>query len=138
MPCQPRDVFRIATLIFESSEKSDEAACRSVTSRAYYAVLNRMKEVFGDVERVDSPTESSHRKIIDRASMFGRQRAPGSDIAARLVKLTDKLRRDRNDADYELDEDHPHKKASDSMTMAKELLSMCDMVELKRKQARSR
>jgi uncharacterized protein (UPF0332 family) len=86
----------LAQEIFDDYDKADDAAMRSVVSRAYYAAFNLALALLNSKDITFSPTKNSHEEVW-KAFTEG----PNS-VWKTVGKTGDKLRWKRNDADYHL------------------------------------
>ena len=105
MSCEPYHLLELAERLGEDSEAS-EVQLRCAVSRAYYAALHSVFCVFPKLEddvRIDG--ESSHAEIIGRVKKYGNSLQPGRTAAASVAKKLPRLRRERNTADYDLEEE---------------------------------
>lgn len=132
MPCSSYDLLALAKKI-KSFNLDDEAANRCITSRAYYAALHAVEKTFDERAaefRVDG--ESSHREIIGRATAYGAQLLPGRTNAAQIAKIVTRLRRERNKADYDIDEPYLVQSSDDVLVRSEQVLILCEEVAAKR------
>jgi uncharacterized protein (UPF0332 family) len=72
------------------------ASCRSAISRAYYAAFHCTVEFLDSMEIRISKTDNRHERAPD---ILGQSQDVDINLAARML---DQLRKDRNEADYEL------------------------------------
>lgn len=98
MPISPSDLLRLAHELAQNA--GDEVHVRSAVSRAYYAGLHAAMQTFPGRDRIGN--ESSHAEIIGRATAHGKGLNPGRSAAAQIAFKLSKLRRQRNEADYDI------------------------------------
>lgn len=125
MPCSPLEILTVAKHL--QAQSGDEATRRSIASRAYYAALHQTKDTFSPVQTSALAHESSHEKIIARAFIYGNSRElkPGRSSAAMIAKTLNKLRRKRNEADYQLDDAFGEGTEIDCLARAEAVMALC-------------
>ena len=134
MSVSPLDILNLAKTLNVAS--GDEATCRCVVSRAYYAALHIVENTFERREnqyRVDG--ESSHQEIISRAKVYGSALNPGRTSAAEIAKMMPRLRRTRNSADYDLDENYSLEVSGDAVVRAERIFALCEDIATRRKRS---
>ncbi len=109
-----------------------EAAHRSAVSRAYYASLHSVAESFDERQRLSA--ESSHGAIIGRVEAYYNQipPQPGRSAAIDIHRAVSRLRRERNKADYNLDQTMNSGNSNDAITRSQHVLKLCSEVQAKR------
>lgn len=130
MSVSPRDVLNLALTLQGAAE--NEATSRCVVSRAYYAALHCVEQTFEKRDgqfKVDG--ESSHQEIITRALVYGRTLSPGRTSASEIAKMMPRLRRTRNQADYDIAGPHDSGVGQDTVIRAARIFELCEDVKLK-------
>lgn len=127
MSVSPPDFLALATRL--NTQGCDEITRRCVVSRAYYAALHAVANTFdARPQEVGEQGESSHARVIGRARTYANTLNPGRTNAAQIAKLMPKLRRTRNRADYELDDEFSAQDCDDVALRAATILALCDEV----------
>ena len=132
MSCKPLDLLNLAKQLVPSTAKDSDVGSRCVISRAYYATLHEIDASFEPLAGSELTDGSSHQKIIDRAERHGKSLVAGRTEAGQIAKFAQKLRRERNLADYQLDIDIAPDKALDVLKSADRIFSLCAEVRSKR------
>lgn len=138
MSCTPTDILSIAEQLI-SDETENEAQSRSAISRGYYAALHSVDQTFEKPKnhvRIDG--ESSHADIIGRAIAYGNNQKPGKMYAAQIAKLMPRLRRTRNEADYQLAIKLDRQDAIDTLKRVRSVIANCEDVIRMRLEVNSR
>lgn len=136
MSCVPTDFFDLARRL--AQESASEAELRCAISRAYYSALHSADIVFpkgaNDFRREG---ESSHTEIINRVYSYSVQKPflPGRTHAAVIAKHLNRLRRERNSADYNLDIGLGYSAATSVIERVQCVLNNCSDVHRLRSQA---
>jgi hypothetical protein len=134
MPCSPRDLLDLA--IAQCAAASKEAEHRCVMSRAYYAALHEVANVFDARKTLSTVAgESTHQQIIGCAKAYSNNNNPGRMYAAEIAKLMPRLRRARNVADYDLNDEIQPSASRDMLDRVSKILSLCNDVQRLRSSA---
>lgn len=132
MSCSSPDLLLLAETIANGSS-CDEVSARCAISRAYYSALHLVKDTFPPTERNSrQPGESSHVVIIREAQLYGKFANAGRQEAALVAKLMSGLRRDRNNADYQLNLEIDQGNALDAVARVKQVVAHCSYIEARR------
>lgn len=76
--------------------------------------------------------ESSHSVVIGRATAHGKGANPGRGAAAQIAHMLGKLRRQRNEADYDVGDDFIDAQQCEAVLLrAAEVLRLCQEVAQK-------
>lgn len=130
MPVEALEFLRVAKRLLEGSPGEIDRRCS--ISRAYYAALHTLDLTLPAGAAGTGPGradgESTHMVIIDRARQLGVSRLPGNSAAVQLARLMTKLRRSRNEADYDLKLTIGSRETEDFMARVDKALSLCDDV----------
>lgn len=136
MPCKPLELLEVAKHLAQL-KIGGEASHRGATSRAYYAALHCVKQTFPErAEEYQVAGESSHAEIISRAVAVSRQNVPGRGPAATIAHMMPKLRRMRNQADYDLGEVYDQSACTEVLLRATKVVDLCADVERLRMNAK--
>lgn len=132
MSCTSPDLLSLAENI-ANSPACDEVSARCAISRAYYSALHLIDDTFPLTDRNSREKgESSHAVIIREALLYGKYGNAGRQEAALIAKLMSGLRRDRNNADYDLKLDITRDSANDAIERVKRVLDHCAYIEKRR------
>jgi len=118
------DVRDFLTLAQRDVAGSTEAEWRTGVSRAYYAVFHVARQLFRDLGFVVPRAEQAHRYLWLRLSNCGDN---GGEQAGQDLDI---LRRDRNRADYDVDQVFRQDEAMRSSVRAEQLLQTLDTLRL--------
>lgn len=131
MSASPLDLLSLAKNLQASA--NNEAALRCAVSRAYYAALHRVAEVFESRDLSDQRArESSHVEIVSRAEIYAKGPHPGRQCAGEIAKMWPKFKRLRVTADYELQQDVLTTDCTDAISRCERVMALCDDVLHKR------
>jgi uncharacterized protein (UPF0332 family) len=106
-----------------------EADVRSAVSRAYYAALHGVADVFTGSGL--SHEKSSHEIIIERAESYGRSLNPGRTEAQQAARKLKMFKRIRKEADYHLELDFPPVETARAIEMSKAIIEFCSIIKAK-------
>lgn len=129
MPTKPLEIHEVASQL---AAVGTEASTRSAISRAYYASLHCVAASFDERARLND--ETSHGAIIGRVEAYKNQvpPQPGRTECVDILKNINRLRRDRNKADYFLDETLSTTDGTDAVVRSEHIMGLCAKVVGKR------
>lgn len=128
MSCCPNDLLELAHNLGAQNNCS-EAQLRCATSRGYYAALHTVNSTVPLVPGVERQrNEGSHVFIIRRAQKYGDGANPGRLVAKQIVLAMRKLKDERNEADYILDQDYDLRKKNDALARVDAVLKYCEQL----------
>jgi len=131
MPASPLDLLNLAKNLQAGAD--NETALRCSVSRAYYAALHRVAEVFDPREHSDQrERESSHVEIASRAELYAKGPNPGRLSAGEIAKMWPKFKRLRVKSDYFLDQDVVDADSVQAINRCERVMALCDDVLQKR------
>lgn len=132
MSCSSPDLLSLAEII-AGSPTCDEVSSRCAISRAYYSALHLVDATFPRTDgNIRQEGESSHAVIIREAKLYGERADAGRWEASQVAKTMAGLRRERNRADYKLNQDISRDDALDVIERVKEVVAHCSHVEERR------
>lgn len=132
MSCTPEDLLTLAEALADS-EPCGEAQRRCAISRAYYSLFHVVDKLFEKINgdaRVGG--ESSHAHTIRRVRSYSMISDAGRESAARLAKAMVRLKDERNQADYHLDEKIEMRDVQDVIQRVRYAHSLCVDIERRR------
>jgi uncharacterized protein (UPF0332 family) len=124
MSVTPSDLLKAVQKIAALADT--EALHRSEISRAYYAALHKAKETFVHVEFRTQKGASSHEQIIREVEIYAKGANPGRVEASAVAKLLPKLKRQRQDADYQLNMTLQKQDSNDVLVKVQDLFDKCN------------
>ncbi len=132
MSCCPRDILDAAQQLTRLEDPA-EAITRAVISRAYYAALHAVADIYpGDDLAHHS---SSHEAIIGRAQAHGNGLEPGRSEAKQVARDLRLFKAMRKVADYRLNEAVFPGQQLESIHLAESIFRRCEIIEDRRSAA---
>lgn len=132
MSCNHSDLLQLAKELL-ADQNCSEVVRRCAASRGYYASLHLSSVMFppdADVQR--GKDESSHAFIIRCIKKYATGPNPGRLAAAQIAAQMANMKRLRNRADYEIDDEFSMEDVEKMMARADSIIASCDEVESRR------
>lgn len=132
MSCNHNDLLQLAKQLV-ADQNCSEVVRRCAASRGYYASLHLSSVMFPpDASAHRGKDESSHAFIIRCIKRYAAGPNPGRLVAAKIAAQMANMKRLRNRADYEIDEEFSMDDVEKMMVRAESIIASCDEVESRR------
>jgi uncharacterized protein (UPF0332 family) len=124
MPCQPSQILSVASKLKETG--TIEADYRSAVSRAYYACFHEVSITYAQFDIFpNQETQSIHAATVRMVAEHSKKSLPGRTASSEMAKLLERMRRNRVQSDYRIEEEVSNNDANDAIVRAEKIFALC-------------